>query len=143
MTKAMQLAMLHDPDLLRAYLEIVGLLATPDDVFARPGVAERVLTLGAGAPPHTLPGPSRVELLDTVRRRPPRRRNRTSVSLWSSSQHGRCELPVAARSKRAGTLACGATRHRPRRVLRVVLLHDGEPRRTRSGSGRGFGLTAE
>ncbi len=54
----------RDPDLLRASVEIASLLARGDEVFARPGVAERVLELGAEAQP--LPGPTRAELLAVV-----------------------------------------------------------------------------
>ena len=53
-----------DPDLLRGQLEIVSLLARGIDVLSRPGVAERVLELGATGDP--LPGPSRAELLALV-----------------------------------------------------------------------------
>ena len=35
--------MAHDADVFRAGLEIVGCLALPQEVFARPGLAERVL----------------------------------------------------------------------------------------------------
>ncbi len=54
----------RDPDLLRASVEIASLLARADDVFARPGVVERVRDLGAAGEP--LPGPSRAELLALV-----------------------------------------------------------------------------
>jgi 2-polyprenyl-6-methoxyphenol hydroxylase-like FAD-dependent oxidoreductase len=60
---AFPLAMQHDPDLFRAFMEIVGCLALPQDVLTRPGLAERVLELAANheAPPP--PGPTRDELL--------------------------------------------------------------------------------
>lgn len=54
----------RDPDLLRASVEIASLLARADEVFARPGVAERVFELGADSEP--LPGPTRAELLAVV-----------------------------------------------------------------------------
>ena len=56
-------AMPHDPDAYRAGLEIVGCLAYPEEVFARPGFAERVLSIAGerdGPPPM---GPGRDELL--------------------------------------------------------------------------------
>jgi 2-polyprenyl-6-methoxyphenol hydroxylase-like FAD-dependent oxidoreductase len=53
-----------DPELLRAYLEIVSLLARGVDVLSRPGVAERVLELGTDGEP--FPGPTRAELLALV-----------------------------------------------------------------------------
>jgi hypothetical protein len=37
------------------------------EVFAEPGLAERILALGAGAPCYPTPGPSRRELLDILR----------------------------------------------------------------------------
>jgi hypothetical protein len=39
------------------------LLTTADEVFTRPGMAERVMRLGAGAARYPLPGPDRRELL--------------------------------------------------------------------------------
>jgi 2-polyprenyl-6-methoxyphenol hydroxylase-like FAD-dependent oxidoreductase len=63
---ALPVAMGRDPDVFRAGLEIIGCLTLPQDVFARSGLAERVLALGAdanGAPPR---GPDREELLRLV-----------------------------------------------------------------------------
>ena len=60
---ALHVAMLYDADLFRAGLEIVSLLALPQEVMARPGVCERI---GAVARAHDAvvpPGPSRYELL--------------------------------------------------------------------------------
>ena len=48
-----------DADLAREYLSVALLLSPADEVFARPGVAERVMRLGAHAPRYPLPGPSR------------------------------------------------------------------------------------
>ncbi|MFF5084027.1 hypothetical protein ACFY36_43830 [Actinoplanes sp. NPDC000266] len=61
--KALYAAALRDPDMLRAYLTVAGFLETPDEVFARPGVRDRVLALGVSAPRYPLPGPGRAELL--------------------------------------------------------------------------------
>jgi hypothetical protein len=53
----------RDPDLFRAFMEIVGCLTLPSEVFTRTGVADRVLKLtDAGAAPRP-PGPTRAELL--------------------------------------------------------------------------------
>jgi 2-polyprenyl-6-methoxyphenol hydroxylase-like FAD-dependent oxidoreductase len=51
-----------DPDVFRALLETVGCLALPQEVFARPGLWDKVL---AAAPdePMAMPGPTREELL--------------------------------------------------------------------------------
>src|SRR6185437_388588 len=50
---ALPVAARRDPDVYRALMEIVGVLALPQEVLARPGLAERVLELAAedGAPP--------------------------------------------------------------------------------------------
>ncbi|SNY64735.1 NAD(P)/FAD-dependent oxidoreductase [Paractinoplanes atraurantiacus] len=61
--KALYAAALRDPDMLRAYLTVAGFLETPDEVFAKPGVRDRVLALGVSAPQYPLPGPGRAELL--------------------------------------------------------------------------------
>jgi 2-polyprenyl-6-methoxyphenol hydroxylase-like FAD-dependent oxidoreductase len=52
----------RDPDLYRAFLEVIGCLTLPSDVLARPGIVERVIEVTADgvAPP---PGPGRKELL--------------------------------------------------------------------------------
>jgi 2-polyprenyl-6-methoxyphenol hydroxylase-like FAD-dependent oxidoreductase len=57
-------AAVRDPDLFRAFLETRACLAPPDEVLARPGVAERVAELAPGsAAPR---GPSRTELLEIL-----------------------------------------------------------------------------
>ena len=65
-SKALFAAALRDPDILRAYVSVVSFLATPDEVFATPGLRDRVLALGMSAPQYPLPGPSRAELLGAV-----------------------------------------------------------------------------
>jgi 2-polyprenyl-6-methoxyphenol hydroxylase-like FAD-dependent oxidoreductase len=62
-SKALFAAGLRDPDILRAYLSVASFLTTPDEVFATPGLRDRVLALGLSAPRYPLPGPSRAELL--------------------------------------------------------------------------------
>ena len=64
--KALFAASLTDQDLAREYLSVALLLSTPDEVFARPGMAERVMRLGAHAPRYPLPGPNRRELLAAI-----------------------------------------------------------------------------
>jgi hypothetical protein len=56
----------RDPELLRASVEIASLLARGDEVFARPGVTDRVFELGADTDAEPLPGPTRAELLAAV-----------------------------------------------------------------------------
>jgi 2-polyprenyl-6-methoxyphenol hydroxylase-like FAD-dependent oxidoreductase len=66
MTKAIQVAAGKDPEVLRAFLEIVNALTLPDELFARPGLFERVIELGNGWRDEQLPGPSREELVALV-----------------------------------------------------------------------------
>jgi hypothetical protein len=42
------------------------MLTLPADVVGRPGMAERVMAAGAGAPQYPLPGPDRRALLAAV-----------------------------------------------------------------------------
>ena len=60
------LAASRDADLYRAYMEIVGCLTLPDDVFARNGVADRILELTEPGEREQPPGPSRPELLELL-----------------------------------------------------------------------------
>jgi 2-polyprenyl-6-methoxyphenol hydroxylase-like FAD-dependent oxidoreductase len=62
-TAALLVALRHDADVFRGFLDIMSCLALPQEVMARPGFAERVFELGAAhdAPPP--PGPSREQLL--------------------------------------------------------------------------------
>jgi len=54
-------AMLYDADVFRAVLETTGCLALPQEVFARPGLWEKVQA--TAGEPMGLPGPTRDELL--------------------------------------------------------------------------------
>ena len=62
---ALPLAMSRDPDVFRAGLEISSCLALPQEVFARPGLAQRVLE-AAGGEVARLPGPDRAQVLELV-----------------------------------------------------------------------------
>jgi len=64
--KALFGASLADQDVAREYLAVAMLLTTADEVFTKPGMAERVMRLGAGAARYPLPGPDRQELLAAV-----------------------------------------------------------------------------
>ena len=64
--KALDASFGRDPECTRASLDIGFVLRTPDEVFAKPGLRDKTLELGAGwrdAPPF---GPSREELLALV-----------------------------------------------------------------------------
>ncbi|HEX3842681.1 MAG TPA: FAD-dependent oxidoreductase [Acidimicrobiales bacterium] len=63
MTAALSLASLRDPDVFRAFLDIVGVLALPEDVFARPGIFEKVIELGADWRNEEAIGPNRDQLM--------------------------------------------------------------------------------
>jgi hypothetical protein len=66
LTLALQCAAGKDPDMLRALLKIVSVLELPEQVFAEPGVVDRVMELGGGWRDEPLPGPTREELLALV-----------------------------------------------------------------------------
>jgi hypothetical protein len=57
-----------DPAIARAYLSLGSLLATADDVFAEPGIAEKIIELGGHAPDYPLPEPGRREPLSAPAR---------------------------------------------------------------------------
>ena len=60
---ALALAMQHGVEVFCAFLEINSLLALPQDVFAGPGVADRIMEVAAAHPAVALPCPPRDELL--------------------------------------------------------------------------------
>jgi flavin-dependent dehydrogenase len=62
---ALPLAMSRDADVFRAGLEISSCLALPQEVFARPGLAQKVLE-AAGGEIARLPGPDRAQVLELV-----------------------------------------------------------------------------
>jgi 2-polyprenyl-6-methoxyphenol hydroxylase-like FAD-dependent oxidoreductase len=64
--KALDTALMHDPELLRGFGDIASLNALPEEVFARPGLFDRVIELGAGWRDAPVLGPARSELLATV-----------------------------------------------------------------------------
>ena len=61
--KALGVAAGQDPDCLRAYLDIWLVLRTPGEVFARPGLRDKILQLGSGWRDVEPLGPSREQLL--------------------------------------------------------------------------------
>jgi hypothetical protein len=56
-------AAMHDPDVFRGLLEIITCLAQPQQVMARPGMAQRVARFADAPPPPPTPGPDRAGLL--------------------------------------------------------------------------------
>jgi 2-polyprenyl-6-methoxyphenol hydroxylase-like FAD-dependent oxidoreductase len=63
---ALPLAMGVDADVFRAGIEVASCLALPSEVFARPGMAERVLAVAASRGDARMPGPDREQLLELV-----------------------------------------------------------------------------
>jgi hypothetical protein len=53
----------RDPNLFRAFLEVVGCLTLPAEVFARSGLADRIIELTDPRDLPNPPGPTRAELL--------------------------------------------------------------------------------
>jgi 2-polyprenyl-6-methoxyphenol hydroxylase-like FAD-dependent oxidoreductase len=66
LTRAIEIAFMSDPELMRPFLEIAMVLATPDEVFDRPGLAERVLELVPDWRSAPSAGPDREQLLAVV-----------------------------------------------------------------------------
>ena len=63
---ALPSAMSRDADVFRAGLEILACLALPQEVFARPGLAQKVLENAGDGPPSPM-GPDRRQLLALMR----------------------------------------------------------------------------
>ena len=61
--KSLTAAAGKDPEMLRAFLSLAGVLALPEEVFSRSGVLERARELGGDWRDEALPGPSRDELV--------------------------------------------------------------------------------
>lgn len=67
MTKAMMHASSQDGDIFREFVRVMGMVQSPNEMLAKPGMFDKVVELGAGwrdAPP--LPGPDRRQLLEIV-----------------------------------------------------------------------------
>ncbi len=60
---AFPVAMMHDADVFRAFLEITAMLTQPREIMARPGFTQRVMEAASGHDPMVPPGPSRADLL--------------------------------------------------------------------------------
>jgi 2-polyprenyl-6-methoxyphenol hydroxylase-like FAD-dependent oxidoreductase len=63
MSGALALAALRDPDTFRALIDVVGVLALPEVVLARPGLFEKVVELGAAWRDEAAFGPDRAALV--------------------------------------------------------------------------------
>jgi hypothetical protein len=60
---ALPAAARQDAGLFRAMLELRSGLALPEEIFARPGFAERIVELAGRVPAGPPPGPDREQLL--------------------------------------------------------------------------------
>jgi hypothetical protein len=58
-------AMLYDPDAFRGFMEIISMLALPEDIMARPGFSDH-LAKSAAHEAFEIPGPSRADLLSSL-----------------------------------------------------------------------------
>jgi hypothetical protein len=47
-------------------MSLASFLATPVELLSRPGMLDRILALGMGAPAYPLPGPARPDLLAAI-----------------------------------------------------------------------------
>ncbi len=56
----------YDGDAFRAMMEMVVCLALPDEIFARPGLRERIAEVVKDKQPMSLPGPDRQQLLELL-----------------------------------------------------------------------------
>ena len=61
--QAFGVAMLYDPDVFRGMMELISMMALPEQVFARPGFGDRVAAAAGGHEAFAPPGPSRPDLL--------------------------------------------------------------------------------
>ena len=52
----------YDSQVLEWFMEVIGCVTLPNDVFAREGILERVLDVAQSNPPYSSPGPNRAEL---------------------------------------------------------------------------------
>jgi 2-polyprenyl-6-methoxyphenol hydroxylase-like FAD-dependent oxidoreductase len=64
--RSLEHAATMDPELLRGFVSIAGVLALRDDVLARPGLREKAQSLGSGWQEAGWVGPTRAELLKLV-----------------------------------------------------------------------------
>ena len=71
MSNALYAAAHRDPEVLRAYLDVASVLAMPQQALAAPGLGAKVMTLGMNVPRYFRPGPTRAELLSTLRESQP------------------------------------------------------------------------
>jgi 2-polyprenyl-6-methoxyphenol hydroxylase-like FAD-dependent oxidoreductase len=67
LSDAFAVAMMYDADLFRAWLEILSMQTSPQEVMARPGVLDRIMEIASAHDAVTPPSPSREQLLRMLR----------------------------------------------------------------------------
>jgi hypothetical protein len=58
--------MAYDPEAYRAFLDIIGVIKLPGEVFSQPELVERIIAIAQTEPPPQIPGPTRPELMELV-----------------------------------------------------------------------------
>jgi len=64
--RSLLVAMPHDGDVFRAFLDIFTVNAPAEEVLARPGLVDRIMAIAQTHDPLALPGPTRQELVELV-----------------------------------------------------------------------------
>lgn len=65
--RALMVAMAYDGDVFRAFLDMFTVSARPEDVLARPGLIDKIMTIAEDQDPLQFPGPTRQELVELMR----------------------------------------------------------------------------
>ena len=60
------MAMLYDPDVFRGMMEVISMMALPEQVFTRQGFGDRIAAAAEGKEAFAAPGPSRPDLLKAL-----------------------------------------------------------------------------
>lgn len=66
MQQAFATAAAHDPEVGRAFAEVLSVLTLPHEIMARPGMLEKVMSAAEGQEPPGTPGPNREQILKVL-----------------------------------------------------------------------------
>jgi hypothetical protein len=64
--QAFATAAVHDPEVGRAFAEVLSVMTLPQEILARPGMLERVMSAAEGHEPPVTPGPDREQILKVL-----------------------------------------------------------------------------
>jgi hypothetical protein len=64
--RALMVAMAYDPEAYRAFMDIIGVIELPQDVFSRPGLVDQIMAIASSEVPLQIPAPNRQELMELV-----------------------------------------------------------------------------